>query len=551
MAKRAKAKAEARAKEVVTNRTDKPISKYWIWGLLALVTIVVVIIRARMLSVPLERDEGEYALGGQLLLRGVPPYSLVYNMKFPGIYVIYAAIMAVFGQNAVGIHLGLLVFNLVSIVLVFLLAKRFFDDETALFAAAAFAALSLARFVLGFAAHATNFILVPMLAGLLLTLMAIKSRKLLPAFLAGLLLGIAPMIKQQGAPFALFGLLYIVWKMFAERAAWKDTAKTSAAYVVGATIPFALVLMWMKHGGVYDSFRFWCFDYAREYAHEVPLAVGFSLLRDQVGNMFGSGIVLMCLGLIGLAVAPFDRSLKHKRAFILGFAVLSFLSACPGLYFREHYFVPFMPALAILVATGLKGIRQALARLSIPWSHALTGFLLIAGIAYLVHAESYLMFATPSQYVQRSYPTCPFAEAVEIGKYIKEHAKPGDKLAIIGSEPEIYFYSGLRPATGYIYFYALTENQKYARKMEREATRQLETSKPRFVAVEDVPSSRLGEILKQNKSLKHVTENIITNANLIGLVNMVGPDQTDYFWGQDASLHERAPTALAIFERKQ
>jgi len=46
-----------------------------------------------------ERDEGEYADAGQLILQGVPPYTLAYNMKFSGTYAAYAVIMAIFGQQ--------------------------------------------------------------------------------------------------------------------------------------------------------------------------------------------------------------------------------------------------------------------------------------------------------------------------------------------------------------------------------------------------------------------------------------------------------------------
>jgi hypothetical protein len=41
-------------------------------------------IRFRLRDMPLERDEGEYAYAGQLLLEGIPPYQLAYNMKLPG-----------------------------------------------------------------------------------------------------------------------------------------------------------------------------------------------------------------------------------------------------------------------------------------------------------------------------------------------------------------------------------------------------------------------------------------------------------------------------------
>ena len=81
------------------------------WLLVALAVLFVIIVRVRLRDMPLERDEGEYAYAGQLILQGVPPYKEAYNMKLPGTYAAYAAIMAVFGQSPSGIHLGLTLVN--------------------------------------------------------------------------------------------------------------------------------------------------------------------------------------------------------------------------------------------------------------------------------------------------------------------------------------------------------------------------------------------------------------------------------------------------------
>ena len=52
---------------------------------------------------------------------------------------------------------------------------------------------------------------------------------------------------------------------------------------------------------------------------------------------------------------------------------------------------------------------------------------------------------------------------------------------MIGSEPEIYFYSGRRSATGHIYTYALMELHPYALTMQEEMIRQIEEAKPEYV----------------------------------------------------------------------
>src|SRR5260221_1462739 len=81
----------------------------WPWLAVLIVLLFVGFIRFRLLDMPLERDEGKYAYAGQLILQGIPPYELAYNMKLPGTYFAYALGMAVFGQNKAGNSLTLLV----------------------------------------------------------------------------------------------------------------------------------------------------------------------------------------------------------------------------------------------------------------------------------------------------------------------------------------------------------------------------------------------------------------------------------------------------------
>ena len=86
--------------------SHRPFYRHWALWCTLVVLVLIAIIRLRLLELALERDEGEYGYTGQLMLQGIPPYQLVYNMKFPGTYAAYAVIMALFGQTTAGIHFG-------------------------------------------------------------------------------------------------------------------------------------------------------------------------------------------------------------------------------------------------------------------------------------------------------------------------------------------------------------------------------------------------------------------------------------------------------------
>src|ERR1700688_3924797 len=130
----------------------------WHFAVVLAVTIFFGAIRWRMLDMPLERDEGEYAYAGQLILQGIPPYQIAYNMKLPGTYVAYAAFLRVFGETATGVHLGLILVNGCATLLMFFLARRFYGDLAGVAAAASYGLLSTSEAVLGLAGHATHFV---------------------------------------------------------------------------------------------------------------------------------------------------------------------------------------------------------------------------------------------------------------------------------------------------------------------------------------------------------------------------------------------------------
>src|SRR6267142_5533026 len=129
---------------VAAGRVEQTTEKLGISRLAAITIVAAVIllfaaIRWRLRYMPLERDEGEYAYAGQLVLQGIPPYELAYNMKLPGTYLGYAAILRVFGETAAGIHIGLLLVNGCATLLVFFLGRRVYGNLAGVTAAAGYA----------------------------------------------------------------------------------------------------------------------------------------------------------------------------------------------------------------------------------------------------------------------------------------------------------------------------------------------------------------------------------------------------------------------------
>src|ERR1035437_10482 len=457
-------------------------SQYCCYGLLLLVVLLFALIRFQLRESPLERDEGEYAYAGQLLLQGIPPYQLAYSMKLPGIFAAYSVILAVFGQTPSGIHIGLLLINAATTFLVFLLARHLFGPLAGLVAGASYALLSTSPSVLGFAGHATHFVVLPAVGGILLLLMAIEARRVWLLVCSGVLLGLAFLMKQPGIMFAVFGGLYILKSEYRDgRLDWRGLAPKTGAFVLGLVLPFAVTCLALFAAGSFQKFWFWTFQYSREYASIMGIRDGLQVLRLNAAQVVGPAFWIWAIAGVGLSALLWNRKPRAHGSFLAGFLLFSFLAVCPGLYFRQHYFILMLPAIALLAGVAVSSARQGILQSGHrAWSFLPVLVFLVAFADSVFLQREYFFEMDPLTACRTVYAGNPFPEAVEVGDYLKSHASPGARIAVLGSEPEIYFYAARHSATGYIYTYSLMERKRYALEMQKEMIADIEAARPEF-----------------------------------------------------------------------
>ena len=128
--------------------------------------------------------------------------------------------------------------------------------------------------------------------------------------------------------------------------------------------------------------------------------------------------------------------------------------------------------------------------------------------------------------------------------------EPDDRIAVIGSEPEIYFYSRRHSATGYIYTYGLMEPQKYALAMQQEMIAEIEAAKPEFVVFVHVSWSWLPRKDSHQLILDWGENYTRRNMRAVGLVDIRSMQQTVYRWDENAvSAIPRSASYVTIFKR--
>jgi hypothetical protein len=529
------------------------VPRWFVWLALVLILFGAAFVRIRLVNFPLERDEGEYAYAGQLMLHGIPPYKLAYNMKLPGTYAAYAVIMALFGQTIAGIHTGLLLVNAFTTLLVFRLAKDLFGVLAGLAAAAVFALLSLSDSVDGLEAHATHFVTLFGVAGALLLWHATDKQSKGPIFWSGILFGLSFVMKQQGIFFGLFGGLMLVWQQWQRRPLLLPSLLSACiTFMAGMALPFVAVCATLALTGVFSRFWFWTFDYGRQYAALVPVARGWINFKNTIGLLFVAAPGIWLLAMVGFGLVWSRIEDRKKRLFAFGLFVAGFATACPGLYFREHYFVPLLPAVAIFAGAAMQisfDLIGAESRFKAWAILPLIAFLAAYGQS-VFHHRALFFELTPNMAARQVYGMNPFPEAVEIARYIREHSGPDSRIAVLGSEPEIYFYAGRYSATGYIYTYPLMEPHPYALTMQREMISEIERAQPEFIVFVDVPWSWLGRPDSHHEIFEWFETYGPRHYQSIGLVDIQSADRTTYRWDEKAvAAIPRSSTYVRIFKR--
>jgi 4-amino-4-deoxy-L-arabinose transferase-like glycosyltransferase len=535
------------------NHRSTGIAIIWPWIAILMVIIAAVVIRSRLLSIPFERDEGEYAYIAQQMLNGIPPYVSAYSMKLPGIYIVYALIMAVFGQTHTAVHLGLLIYNAATIFIIFLFAKKCFGTIAGVMAGGTFAVTSLLYGVTGLWANSEHFVILPAILGIFLLCVSEKTGQI-RLLISGLLFGFAFITKQHGIFFAVFGSLYLLYFDLHQRPIrWIKIIISQVVFYTAVMVPFIAVCLFYWLYGTFGKFWFWTFTYAHKYTTNMTLSHGWVLLRNNLNPIIKESSPVWLLAIIGMIAVIILKRYRHWAVFSIGLFIFSFLAVCPGLYFRNHYFIFILPVLAASAGLGLTAI-DALFQKLLPAALRVivTGVVGLAVIGYTLYDQrGYLFNLSPDDVCREVYGANPFPQSLPIADFIRNNSDQNDTVAVFGSEPQIYFYSGRRSITPYIYMYPLMEPNPFAENMQKEIIAQVETVKPDFIILVRVSTS--WSVLPESKTLifEWLTRYIEDSYETVGLIDIPPSGHAVYYWRNMAN--NRTPVSpfwVAVFKRR-
>lgn len=395
-------------------------------------------------------DEFFFSVVAREWLHGGIPYVSAFDIKPPGIFLIYAIAQELFGASYATIKGMEIVAVACGASLLFVMLRPFGSGRLAIWAAALFPVYTLALS----GTTAVNMLLqMPFVIAAFVAVVAATERdrtrreRLTGAFLAGLAIGSAGMIKQTAVFEATAAFL-----MLGIYGGQATRLKMLALFVVGAALPaLAFSAYFLAVGHFKDLFQDVIVLALQRTDSDVLKAYGpkfavFLTLPGALENsIFRSTPLVFLWG--GAIFALFRRALIRRfvpdRILVLAgvWLAFSFASAVFGRLLCEYYLLGIVPPLLILAGAFVcHGLRIASARRDI----ALYASIIMAGATLLCTQHRELFGRNPFA-VDRVLT----AKAVDVFDTLG--LKSNDRLLVLNRGLELFTATGLLPPSPYFY----------------------------------------------------------------------------------------------------
>jgi 4-amino-4-deoxy-L-arabinose transferase-like glycosyltransferase len=402
--------------------------------------VAAVVLRLPAIDQPLDRDSALYAAIGQRLGFDNLPYRDLFDHKQPLIHWAYGALDLLAPGSLAGIRLAAAVPSALVAAGMFVFLAGVAGARRAAVAAGLVVLLSASTTVQGTDLNTEHLLTLPAAAAVLWALALDRPGVRGGPFAIGVVGGVAILAKASAGPIALAALIPL---LAARRSRGQSAIVTVVRFGVGLALPVAVVLAAYAAVGAADDFVFANWTYNSRYVAEQ----GFSLRPhgpEAVQLLFGAAL---CCGLVRLN----SRGGRDVLAWTLLVWLLgAWLGAQASSRGFPHYYAPVVAPAIVLLVLPPRPVSQALG--------------LTRGAALALGALAVVLIAVPvatnfgrsgAEIVVKVYGSQELAvwkPADVVGPFLRRRDPHAD-LFVVGSEPQYYWRSDLRPANRWLFDY--------------------------------------------------------------------------------------------------
>ncbi len=446
--------------------------------LIAALILISLIVALPVLTYPMGRDQGMYANIARTMLDGGLPYVDMWDIKPPAIYTLYAMGIAIFGPGAAAIRAIDLAFLPFTLICLYLLGRRLGGTAGAGFLSGILFTVFYFTETFASLTQSDSLVTLPMSAAVLCVVWAgdapgASRSALLWSAAAGALCALTIWFKHYYALFVLAMVIGHVLRRMNDRTGnlpvlRRFPVREALAFALGGLPVGALPLLYFLSNGVFTEMLIVAQGTTQ---YNAQAAVSFEAFVVQMENYvrfrwWHWGVLLILAGL--WFVAPGLRRRQWRIVWLWLVAGLGFvLIQAKG--FDTHW-IPMLPPLTLLAGGAVDALLRSLSRWLSRWligqfsrhQQVLTAAaygVVVAALLLILLKDTWMgssPLLTGAQDLETYYEDQrdrfqgndfkPW-ESQRLIRYLGRRTQPGDTLFVFGFRPELYYLTGLRPAT--------------------------------------------------------------------------------------------------------
>lgn len=462
------------------------------WGIGVLVLVFLVSLQLAPSVIEQRRDSGIFAYTGMVIADGGLPYQDAWDNKLPGVYLINAFAFTVFGTSRWALWLIENLTLVVAGLVMFRLLEQVYRDRSEAWLGTIIVIL-LARHpgLVSDVNFTEPYALLPQAIVYAEGYRFLRQPTYRRAFIIGFAAGAAFLIKQTTIGVALAFLPAIVichHPVMNSSRPWRRVGMM----ILGGLSILGLMSLYLLLNGILDDALKASFIAAREFHTWVGKESGWfgqSLFKSITSPGFISVFVpLLPFLVIGMAAAvrrvrdhSKGRHSRTSETTLALWAVLAFwidlvLANITGRSY-EHYFIPLIPSVALLILLALPEIRKWRSHPRRTWrrsAKAIQVYLAVLMIGVPVGT-------TLARFKMADWDIAGPERRAELSLYVMQHTDLDEKVLVWGADTAINFQSERNSPTQYTYGYPLIVPEETTDDVIQEMVLDLETHRPALI----------------------------------------------------------------------
>jgi TM2 domain-containing membrane protein YozV len=371
--------------------------------------------------------------------------------------------------------------------------------------------------------------------------------------ISGLCFGLALLMKQPGIVFVCYGIVIVLIRRREGGFSISSIGRDVLWFLGGVAAPILLVLVWLAVAGALGKFFFLNFGYGIDFGNRIAIQDAIPQFLQALPPAMHAFWIVWVLAGIGLVLYLTAEVEGSPQVQFLLFSVAALAGAGLGFQFRMHSFVMFLPVISMLAGYCVFGVHQIMVERNIHGIlRAIPPMIVVVALGFGLIVDRDYFFADDVRSLSRKmYFPNPFADAEQIGDYLRSQTGPGDKISILGSEPEILYRAGRKSASPYLFMSSFTNPPGRGLEMEQEMLAGIEHASPAYIVYVRQPFSWRARTEAETYITDWAGGYLQKNYELEGMAEMHSPSETRFRWGADArSAPAGAVGSVLIFRRR-